>query len=44
MKQDGNYYRLYICSYTARAVAELLYGDCFIALNRKLTKAQMIYA
>jgi hypothetical protein len=39
-KQYGKYYRLYIYSYTARAVAELLYKDCSIALERKLIKAQ----
>lgn len=40
LKQDGKYYRLYIYSYTARAVAELLYSNCLIALHRKLTRAQ----
>jgi hypothetical protein len=40
LKQDGKYYRLYIYSYTARAVAELLYSNCLIALHRKLIRAQ----
>lgn len=44
MQQEVNYYRLYIYGYTSRAVAELLSGNCSIALNRKLTKAQMMYA
>lgn len=44
MQKEVNYYRLYIYGYTARAAAELLYGNCSIALNRKLAKAQMMYA
>jgi hypothetical protein len=45
LKQYGKYYRLYIYSYTARAVAELLYNECSIALDRKLIKAQkMVYS
>lgn len=43
IKQEGKYSRLYIYSYTARAVAKLLYNDCSIALDRKLIKAQMMY-
>ena len=43
IKQEGRYYRLYIYSYIARAVAKLLYHGCSIALERKLSKAQKMY-
>jgi hypothetical protein len=45
IKQDGNCYRLFTYSNTARLLAKLLYDDCSIALDRKLSKAQkMIYS
>jgi len=43
IKQEGRYYRLYIYSYTARAVAKLLYHGCSITVERKLSKAQQMY-
>jgi hypothetical protein len=43
IKQQGRYCRLYIYSYTARAVAELLYDGCSIALERKLSKAKKMF-
>jgi hypothetical protein len=43
IKQEGRYCRLYVYSYTARAVAKLLYNGCSIALERKLSKAQNMY-
>jgi hypothetical protein len=36
IKQEGRYWRLYIYSYTARAVAKLLYHSCSIALGPRL--------
>src|SRR6188472_1438044 len=45
IKQERSYYRLFIYSKTARLLAKLLYDDCTIALNRKLSKAlKMIYS
>jgi hypothetical protein len=44
IKQEGRYCRLYLYSYTARAVARLLYNDCSIALERKLSKAQKMFS
>jgi hypothetical protein len=45
IKREGNYYRLFTYSNTARLLATLLYDDCTIALDRKLPKAQkMIYS
>lgn len=38
-KNEGNYSRLYVYSYTARMLAELLYANCSVALDRKLAKA-----
>lgn len=38
-KQDGNIHRLFVYGYTARMLAELLYANCSIALDRKLSKA-----
>ena len=43
IKQDGNC--IFTYSNTARLLAKLLYDDCSIALDRKLSKAQkMIYS
>jgi hypothetical protein len=39
IKQHGKYSRLYIYSNTARMLAKLLYGNCHVALDRKLAKA-----
>jgi hypothetical protein len=43
IEENGRYsklYRLYVYSHTARMLAKLLYGDCHIALDRKLSQAQ----
>jgi hypothetical protein len=39
IKPEGSYCRLYVYSYTARALAKVLYGNCLIALDRKLIQA-----
>ncbi len=44
VKQDKRIYRLYIYSYTARALVETLYHDCDIALDRKLAKARGMFS
>lgn len=43
IRQIGQYCRLYIYSRTARKIAELLYNDCSIALERKMIKAQKMF-
>jgi len=40
IEQDKKYFRLYVYSYTARCLVELLYSDISIALHRKLAKAE----
>jgi hypothetical protein len=40
IKQDKNIHRLFIYGYTARMLAELLYANCSVALDRKLAKAR----
>jgi hypothetical protein len=44
VKQEKKYYRLYIYSYTARKLLELLYADCHIALDCKLAKARRMFS
>jgi hypothetical protein len=44
LKQEGNYWRLFVYSYTARMLAELLYDNSSISLNRKLEKARRMLA
>jgi hypothetical protein len=43
IKSVGKYSKLYVYSYTARALAKLLYYDCSVALERKLAKARNMY-
>ena len=43
IKKIGKYSKLYVYSYTARALARLLYYDCSVALERKLAKARNMY-
>ena len=43
VKRDKKYYRLYVYSYTARMLLELLYTDCHIALDRKLAQALRMF-
>ncbi len=43
VKRDKKYYRLYVYSYTARMLLELLYTDCHIALDRKLAQARRMF-
>jgi hypothetical protein len=43
IKQDGKYWRLYVYSNTARMLAKLLYGNCLVALDRKLAKARLMF-
>jgi hypothetical protein len=40
--QDGNLHRLFVYGYTARMLAKVLYSNCSIALERKLSKALKI--
>jgi hypothetical protein len=45
-EEDGRYskvYRLRVYSNTARMLARLLYGDCHVALDRKLSQAQEMF-
>jgi hypothetical protein len=35
--------RLYVYGYTAREVTEILYGNCSVALHRKLIKAKKMF-
>jgi hypothetical protein len=44
IKQDERIYRLYVYGYTARMLAELLYSNSLVALDRKLTKAQRMFS
>jgi hypothetical protein len=43
VKPDGNHCRLFVYSETARILAELLYDNCTIALDRKLAKARLMF-
>jgi hypothetical protein len=45
IKPDSKYccYRLYVYSNTARMLAKLLYDNCFVALDRKLAKANRMF-
>jgi hypothetical protein len=43
IKSEGNYWRLYVYSNTARMLAKLLYDNCHVALDRKLAKAREMY-
>jgi hypothetical protein len=45
-EEDSRYsklYRVYVYSQTARMLAKLLYGDCHVALDRKLSQAQKMF-
>jgi hypothetical protein len=44
IKQHGKYSRLYVYSNTARMLAKLLYGNCHVALDRKLAKAREMFS
>ncbi len=46
VEEDSKYskvYRVYVYSQTARMLAKLLYGDCHVALDRKLSQAQKMF-
>lgn len=46
IEENGKYskvYRLYVYSHTARMLAKLLYGDCHVALDRKLSQGQEMF-
>jgi hypothetical protein len=42
-EKGRKYYRLYVYSCIARMLAELLYADCYIVLDRKLAQAQQMF-
>jgi hypothetical protein len=44
ISQEGKYWRLYVYSNTAKALAKLLYDNCQIALDRKLAKARQMFS
>ena len=44
IEQDGRFCRLHVYGYTARMLAELLYGDSQVALDRKLAKARQMFS
>jgi hypothetical protein len=43
IRPEGNYWRLYVYSNTARMLAKLLYDNCLVALDRKSAKARQMY-
>jgi hypothetical protein len=46
IEENGRYsklYRIYVYSDTARMLAKMLYDDCHIALDRKLSQAQEMF-
>lgn len=44
IEQDGRFCRIHIYSYTARMLAELLYSNSQVALDRKFVKARRMFS